>query len=122
MHLKFFIAWLLTALCVVVHAIGVMALLRWEEQRGHPNGLALLVFRPGCSFALRGVSFSCGDDAHRHPHRVTCHEQRTIDVVRWSARVDDVCDFRDDALPVASSIRVKRLSISRMNQTRSKSE
>jgi len=27
-HLKFFIAWLLTALCVVVHAIGVMALLR----------------------------------------------------------------------------------------------
>ena len=28
MHLKFFIAWLLTALCVVVHAIGVMALLR----------------------------------------------------------------------------------------------
>ena len=28
MQLKFFIAWLLTALCVVVHAIGVMALLR----------------------------------------------------------------------------------------------
>lgn len=32
MHLKFFIAWLLTALCIVVHAIGVMALLRWGSN------------------------------------------------------------------------------------------
>ena len=31
-HLKFFRAWLLTARCVVVHAIGVMALLRWGSN------------------------------------------------------------------------------------------
>ena len=49
---KLLIAWSLMALCVMVHAMGMTALLRWVSQADHANRRALLVFdldaRPHC--------------------------------------------------------------------------
>ena len=49
-----------------------------------------------------------GNDFPRHPHRVPCHEQRSVDVVRRGVGADGLPDLCHDALPVAAPISVKK--------------